>query len=128
MKQFLALVTICASALTIALGATQAFAAPDEPQITVDRTAETLKGNICTTSGGATFTFHSDGHYAYAGLGRTHSGHYLVGASAVTVLLDNGLGRSFAVSRKADVLYMEATAIHCQAAPEAFEISAGHPH
>jgi hypothetical protein len=32
-------------------------------------------GRICTTEGGATFTFTSDGHYAYDGMW-TDTGHY----------------------------------------------------
>jgi hypothetical protein len=69
-------------------------------------------GRICTTKGGATFTFTSDGHYAYDGMW-TDTGHYSARAGAVTILLDSGLERDFAISRRNGVLYMERTAVRC---------------
>ena len=99
-------------AATLAVAIAQALAqAPGGLMGAADITAA-LKGMICTTKAGARFTFTDDGHYAYDGLW-TNSGHYSVGNGAIIVELDNGLGRSFAISRKGDVFYMEQTAISC---------------
>jgi len=72
----------------------------------------TLVGKVCTTAGGATFTFARDGHYAYDGMW-TDTGHYTLHEGAVTILLDSGLERDFAVSRRDGVLYLEQTAVRC---------------
>src|SRR5215207_9261769 len=65
------------------LAMTGALAQAPEPSVSIPvasvEIVRILKGKICTTEGGAKFTFTSDGHYAYAGLGRTHSGHYWLG-------------------------------------------------
>jgi hypothetical protein len=81
--------------------------------------AGALKGKVCTTKGGATFTFTRDGHYAYDGMW-TDSGHYSVHDGAVTVLLGSGLERDFAVSRRDGILYLEQTAIRCASPGEAW--------
>jgi hypothetical protein len=86
--------------------------------------AAALKGKICTTQGGATFTFTKDGHYAYDGMW-TDSGHYSVHDGAVTILLDSGLGRDFAISRRDGVLYMERTAVRCTAPGEPLSQASG---
>ncbi len=75
------------------------------------RAAE-IAGTVCTTKGGATFTFLKDGHYAYDGMW-TDTGHYSVRKGSVTILLDSGLERDFAVSRRDGVLYIEQTAVRC---------------
>lgn len=69
-------------------------------------------GKTCTSKAGARFTFTKDGHYAYAGLWENR-GHYRVGAGAVTVLLDSGLERDFAITKRGDALYIEETALSC---------------
>jgi len=100
------------------LATTGALAQAPEPSVSIPvasvEIVRILKGKICTTEGGAKFTFTSDGHYAYAGLGRTHSGHYWLGHGAATVRLDNGLERDFKISRRSGMLYMEQTAVRCE--------------
>ena len=87
--------------------------APDDLVPAAD-VAAALRGKVCATKGGATFTFTKDGHYAYDGMW-TDSGHYSVHDGVVTILLDSGLGRDFTISRHDGVLYMEQTAIRCTA-------------
>jgi hypothetical protein len=113
MRRVLSLRLAPAAALVLAVGATQARAQGDNPPLSADQIAAALQGKLCTTRAGAKFTFTADGHYVYAGLGFTHSGHYRFGDGAVTVLLDNGLERSFAISSNGDRLYMEQTAMRC---------------
>jgi hypothetical protein len=79
--------------------------------------AAALKGKVCTTKSGATFTFTKDGHYTYDGMW-TDTGHYSVHDSAVTILLDSGLEKDFVISRRDGVLYMEQTAVRCIAPRE----------
>ena len=43
----------------------------------------------------------------------TDNGHYSARAGAVTILLDSGLERDFAISRRNGVIYMEQTAVRC---------------
>jgi hypothetical protein len=50
----------------------------------------------------------------------TDSGHYSVRDGAVTVLLDSGLEKEFAVSRRDGVLYLEQTAVRCALRREAW--------
>jgi len=71
-----------------------------------------LRGKVCTSRVGATFAFTKDGHYAYDGLWTDH-GHYSVHSGAVTILLDSGIEKTFAISRRGGVLYMEETAVSC---------------
>lgn len=71
-----------------------------------------LKGKVCTSRAGATFAFGKDGHYAYDGLWTDH-GHYRIHDGAVTIMLDSGLEKSFAISRRNGVLFMEDTAVAC---------------
>lgn len=73
---------------------------------------KTFRGKICITRAGAKFAFGEDGQYSYEGLWR-NVGHYTVGAGAITITLDNGLERSFSISRKGDVFFMEDTALSC---------------
>ena len=115
------------AALVLAVGAPRAVAQSDSRALSADQVAAALKGKVCTTKGGARFTFAPDGHYAYAGLGMTHTGHYRSGEGVVTVLLDSGLGRSFAISSRDSVLYMEQTAVGCAPiAKESVSLSATH--
>ena len=81
--------------------------------ISADEIKRSIVGKSCTTKSSATFTFTDDGHYAYRGLWE-NDGHYTVNDGSVTVLLDSGLEREFAISRKGDVLYMEGTALSCR--------------
>lgn len=80
--------------------------------ISADEITRAVVGKTCTTKAGAKFTFTDDGHYAYDGLW-TNQGHYAVNDGAVTILLDSGLEREFAISRKGDVFYMEETVLSC---------------
>ena len=80
--------------------------------ISADEIARVVVGKTCTTKAGAKFTFTEDGHYAYDGLW-TNQGHYSVNDGSLTVLLDSGLEREFAVSRQENVFYMEETALSC---------------
>lgn len=73
---------------------------------------QALRGKTCTTRMGATFTFGLDGTYAYDGLWK-NGGAYAIGEGFVTITLDNGLRRSFAISRHGKVLYIEETALSC---------------
>jgi hypothetical protein len=77
-----------------------------------DEISDALKGMICTTKAGARFTFSGDGHYGYEGFWK-NGGHYAIARGAVIVTFDSGLERSYAISRRGDVLYMENTAIVC---------------
>jgi hypothetical protein len=61
---------------------------------------------------GAKFAFGDDGQYSYEGLWK-NGGHYTVGAGAITVTLNNGLERSFVISRKGNVFFTEQTALSC---------------
>lgn len=72
-----------------------------------------LAGKVCVTPAGASFSFSSDGHYAYSGLWTSH-GHYSVQAGVIFVMLDHGLGRRFDVVVKDGVLYMNNIALLCQ--------------
>lgn len=89
---------------------TQAQSASDP--VSSDEIARALKGKVCTSRVGATFAFKSDGHYDYDGLWTDH-GHYSIHDGAVTILLDSGLERDFAISRREGILYMEETAVSC---------------
>lgn len=80
--------------------------------VSADEITRALKGKVCTSRVGATFAFTSDGHYDYDGLWTDH-GHYSIHNGAVTILLDSGLERDFAISRRGGILYMEETAISC---------------
>lgn len=90
----------------------QAAAHPSLPRLTADEIGRHLTGKTCTTNAGAKFTFGLDGHYSYDGLWRS-AGRYSIGNGTVTVLLDSGLERSFAVSRKGNVYYLEDTSVSC---------------
>jgi hypothetical protein len=104
--------TFAAGGMAVAL-CTQVAAHPSLPRPTADEIGRHLKGRTCTTNAGAKFAFGQDGSYAYDGLWR-HAGSYSIGNGAVTVLLESGLERSFAVARKGNVYYLEDTAISCR--------------
>ena len=104
------------ASLLVAFGSLQASAQSGTPPLSADQVSAALRGKICISRVGAEFTFTADGHYAYSGkLGFSHSGHYSLGDGTVTILLDSGLGRDFVISRRDDVLYIEQTAIRCEA-------------
>lgn len=98
--------------VTLAIAITQAVAQSPSVPIRADELTGALSGKVCTTAAGAKFAFSKDGHYAYEGLW-TSRGHYSVGDGAIYVLLDHGLGKSFAFMKKEDVLYMERIALSC---------------
>lgn len=89
-----------------------AFAHPSAANI-----AEELKGKLCTTRSGNYLHFAADGHYAYDGLWRD-GGHYLITRDAVTISLKNGLQRSYAISVRDGVLYMDRTVLSCEVSDE----------
>ncbi|QRM34660.1 hypothetical protein [Microvirga sp. VF16] len=99
-------------ALMLAPAIALAQAEPESGLIRADEITRALRGKVCTSRVGATFAFANDGHYAYDGLWTDH-GTYSVHDGAVTVLLDSGLERDFAISRRGGVLYMEETAVSC---------------
>lgn len=101
---------IGAGAMLVAI--VQAPAQRASAVVSAGEIARIVVGKTCTTKAGAKFTFTDDGHYAYVGLW-ANQGHYEVSDGAVTILLDSGLEREFAISRKGDVLYMEETALSC---------------
>jgi hypothetical protein len=74
--------------------------------------SQTVKGKVCTTGAGAKFTFGVDGQYSYEGLW-SNAGRYFIKDGAINVVLDSGLERSFVISRKGNVFYMEQTSISC---------------
>lgn len=80
---------------------------------TAEEIAQALRGKVCTTRVGASFTFGAEGQYAYDGLWK-NGGQYVIGEGIVTITLDSGLERSFAISRHDDVFYMEQTALRCR--------------
>lgn len=80
--------------------------------ISADEITQAVVGKTCTTKAGAKFMFTDDGHYAYSGLWTNH-GHYSVNDNSITVLLDSGLEREFAISRKDNVFYIEETVLSC---------------
>jgi hypothetical protein len=100
--------------------AAPAQAAPDGGPLRADEITRALRGKTCTSRVGATFAFTKDGHYAYDGLWTDH-GHYSVQSGAVTILLDSGLEKAFAISRRGGILYMEETAVSCG-------VNIGHDH
>lgn len=91
----------------------EAQTAPTAVLIGAAEIAQAFEGKTCTTAKGARFTFTRDGHYAYDGLW-TNAGHYAVRNGAIDVTLDSGLGRSFTISKKGSVIYMEQTALACE--------------
>jgi hypothetical protein len=96
----------------VVIAIVQALAQSAGVSVSADEITRAVVGKTCTTKAGAKFTFTDDGHYAYVGLWQ-NGGHYAVSDGAVTVLLDSGLEREFAISRKGDVYYMEETALSC---------------
>jgi hypothetical protein len=98
--------------ITLALAAAPALAHPVNAPTKADGLARAFQGKICTTKGGAKFMFGADGLYSYDGLW-TNAGRYSVRGDVITVTLDNGLERDFAVSRKDGVLYVERSAVSC---------------
>lgn len=100
----------CCIALAIAFGSASVHAA--HAPLSADEIALAIKGAICTTKAGARFTFSGDGHYTYDGLWQSR-GHYTIGHGMITVTFDSGLERSFAMSRRDGVLYMEQTGLSC---------------
>lgn len=101
-----------ATAIVWAAAATPPLAHMPAVAADAEEIARAFRGKICTTAAGATFTFDQDGRYGYRGLWKS-SGRYEVGDGFITVTLDNGLERSFAISIHGDVFYMEDTALYC---------------
>jgi len=103
-------------AIAISIGAAASSHAKTHPSIgalTIDDIGQAFRGKTCTTVAGAKFTFGQNGEYSYEGLWK-NAGRYSIGAGSITILLDSGLERSFAISRKGGVFYMEETAISCR--------------
>lgn len=85
---------------------------PADAPMRAPEIAHALKGKVCTSRIGSTFAFERDGHYAYDGLWTDH-GHYRVDDGAITILLDSGLEKHFAISRRNGILFLENTAVSC---------------
>jgi len=85
---------------------------PAGAPIRANEITRALKGKVCTSRVGATFAFGKDGHYSYDGLWTDH-GHYSIHDGAVTILLDSGLEKDFAISKRDGILFMEETAVSC---------------
>ncbi|MDP1753014.1 MAG: hypothetical protein Q8L22_26475 [Reyranella sp.] len=100
------------TAMIFVLSVAQPLADAPAVAANADEINRALRGKACTTRMGATFTFGLDGSYAYVGLWES-SGAYAISDGTVTVTLDNGLARSFAISRHGKVLYIEETALSC---------------
>ncbi len=91
-----------------------AIAGSTSELVSADEIERSLKGKICTTRTGATFSFSDDGHYVYDGLWR-NGGHYMIKAGGVLVAFDSGLQRMFSISLRDGALYIEKTAMSCTA-------------
>lgn len=102
-----------AIALTVSPALAQEPAHASSVSRAADQVVRSLKGKVCTTKGGAKFTFENDGHYSYTGLWRSQ-GHYSVEPGAVKVLLDSGLERDFRISMSDGTVFIENTAVICQ--------------
>jgi hypothetical protein len=102
------------TAVVVLTNAAPAQVTPEGAPIRADEITRALKGKVCTSRVGATFAFAKDGHYSYDGLWTDH-GHYSIHDGAVTILLDSGLEKDFAISRRGGVLHMEETAVSCAA-------------
>lgn len=102
-----------ATAIVLAISAQQCLA--DAPAVAANakEIAEALRGKICTTRVGAKFAFGLEGLYVYEGLWKQR-GAYAIGDGAVTVTLDSGLERSFAISRHGSAYYIEQTQLNCR--------------
>jgi hypothetical protein len=106
--------TWLAGAAGAAMLVSTALAHPTSSSASADNIAEELKGKLCTTRSGSYLFFATDGHYEYDGLWRG-GGHYLITRDSVSIRLDNGLQRSFAISRRDGVIYMDQRALSCEA-------------
>lgn len=104
---------IGAGMMTLATVTAPALAHSAKATLSTDEIIQALRGKICVTKAGAKLTFGRDGLYAYDGLW-ANGGRYSVNDGVITVILDNGLERSFAITRKDDVFYMEQTALSCE--------------
>ena len=98
----------------LALAASPAQPHPVSGRPAAIEAAVVLKGKICRTRTGASFSFGADGRYAYDGLWQS-SGRYEVGDRSVIVTFDSGLRRAFALSSRGGVLYLDETAVFCSA-------------
>lgn len=108
-----------ATAIVMAMSAEQPLAHRESVAVGVEEIMRALRGKICTTRAGATFTFGADGRYGYDGLWK-NGGRYVIGHGTLIVILDSGLERSFAISRHGNVFYMEETALYCRNAEPSF--------
>lgn len=100
-------------AATVVIAASFAVARPARVSMSARKITLALTGKTCSTRAGAKFTFGRNGRYAYNGLW-TSNGRYWVNNDSISVLLDNGLERDFAISTKGGILYMEQTALFCK--------------
>ncbi|MDJ1157775.1 hypothetical protein QNA08_05965 [Chelatococcus sp. SYSU_G07232] len=99
--------------MMLAVPAGQAIPHSANLPISVGDIMRALGGKVCTTRTGAKFIFGRDGQYAYDGLWK-NGGHFTAGRGAITVTLDSGMEREFALSRREGVIYMEQTALSCR--------------
>ncbi|OYY82547.1 MAG: hypothetical protein B7Y12_23640 [Rhizobiales bacterium 24-66-13] len=101
-----------ASALAFVIPSSQAAAHSVANAIGAAEIARVVQGKTCSTKAGAKFSFGTKGQYAYDGLWK-NDGHYRISTGLITVRLHSGLERSFAVTTKSSVLYLEDTALSC---------------
>jgi len=101
-----------ATALTFVIPVGQAAARSAVNAIDSAEIARNVQGKTCMTKAGAKFSFGTKGQYAYDGLWQ-NDGHYRVSPGFITITLHNGLERSFAVTTKSGVLFLEDTALSC---------------
>ncbi|SEE38057.1 hypothetical protein SAMN05519104_5942 [Rhizobiales bacterium GAS188] len=102
-------------ALTLAVPVGHALAHSKPASMSAAEITQVVKGKICSTKGGAEFSFGSDGRYGYDGLWKDE-GSYAVNRGTITVTSESGLERSFAISKKGGAFYMEQTALTCETA------------
>ena len=102
-----------ALAVAMAISVTQPRAHTTGAAVSAEEITRAFRGKVCTTTMGATFTFGADGRYSYDGLWMT-AGRYLIRDGAITVTLDNGLERSFAISQHGNLLHIEDTVLYCR--------------
>jgi len=105
---FIAATATLAFALQMGPGYARSAASPTG----IAEIMQTVQGKTCTTRTGSKFSFGAHGEYNYNGLWK-NDGHYKVKPGRIVVTLHSGLERSFAVTVKSGIFYMEDTALSC---------------
>lgn len=107
--------TAVASAIALAVPVTQPMAYAPAVAATVEEITRALRGKVCTTEVGGTFTFGADGQYGYSGLWGlwTISGRFQIADGVIIVTLDDDFRRWFAILRHGNDLYVDQAALSC---------------